>query len=92
MKTPDEKLTLKLKRSSIARAKVAAKQRGTSVSRMVEEYFDHIAPPAPSAHEGSSLTPIVDGLVKMAQGRSLPAGFDWKKDKEERLLKRYGLK
>ena len=51
MKTPDEKLTLKLKRDSIQRAKAWAKQRGTSVSRMVEDYFDHVAPPSPVAAE-----------------------------------------
>jgi len=87
MKNIDEKLTLKLKRESIGRAKAAAKQRGTSLSRMVEEYFDLIAPPAPSAKDGSS-HPIVDSLAGII--KNLPADFDWKKDKQERLLKKYG--
>ena len=86
MKTPDEKLTLKLKRSSIARAKAEAKKRGTSVSRMVEEYFDHIAPPAPSAKEGSS-TPITDSLSGIVK---LPADFDFKKERVKYLMKKYG--
>jgi hypothetical protein len=86
MKTPDEKLTLKLKRSSIARAKAEAKKRGTSVSRMVEEYFDHISPPAPSAKEGSD-TPIIDSLILGV--KSVP-DFDWKEERTKYLLKKYG--
>ena len=44
MKSADEKLTLKLKRTAILRAKAFAKENGTSVSRMVEEYFEFLNP------------------------------------------------
>ena len=89
MKSPDEKLTLKLRRSSIERAKVVAKKRGTSVSRLVEEYFNLIAPPPPVAKEGSE-HPIVDSLAGSV--KHLPADYDWKQDRVERLMKKYGYK
>ena len=87
MKSPDDKLTLKLRRASIKRAKAMAKERGTSLSRLVEEYFDQIAPPSPLVSDESH-HPIVDSLAGILKG--LPADFDWKKDRNERLLKRYG--
>jgi hypothetical protein len=86
MKSRDEKLTLKLDGGVIARAKALAKKRGTSVSRMVEEYFSEISPAAPSAREGSS-HPIVDSLAGIVK---VPANFDWKKERTKYLLKKYG--
>jgi hypothetical protein len=88
MKTPDEKLTLKLKRSSIARAKTVAKQRGTSVSRMVEGYFDAMSVEVPSAAEGeiSSRLRSLMGILKV------PEDFDWKEERAKDLMKKYGLK
>jgi hypothetical protein len=88
MKTPDEKLTLKLKRSSIARAKAAAKRRGSSVSRMVEEYFDGMDFQVPIAREGSA-TPIVDYFVALAKERGAVQG-DWRKARMDRLKKKLG--
>lgn len=39
----DVKLTLKLDRTAIEAAKLYAEQRGTSLSRVVEGYFRHLA-------------------------------------------------
>ena len=88
MKTPDNKLTLKLKRDTIARAKVAAKKRGTSVSRMVEEYFDLTAPPPPMSVVPSK-NPIVDSLVAMAR-MPYPRDKKFRAERAEKIWKREG--
>jgi hypothetical protein len=87
MKTNDEKLTLKLKRNAIAKAKKYAKARGTSLSRLVEGYFFKIAEPSPELLE-EDLSPIVkelSGVIKPISDKQV------KEDYEQYLKRKYGL-
>jgi hypothetical protein len=88
MKMPDEKLTLKLKRSAIARGKAVAKRRGTSVSRMVEDYFESIGGEAPSAADGA-YSPRLKSLMGLLK---VPDDFDWKEERAKGLMQKYGVK
>jgi len=86
MKNQDEKLTLKLKRSAIAKAKKIAKVKGTSLSRMVEGYFLNIAEPRVEFEE-EELSPrlkALSGILK--EFRHL----DPKKEYERHLERKYG--
>lgn len=61
-----KKLTLTIDPAVIEQAKTYARKRNTSVSRIVEEYLDHIS----SGGKGSDLSveqesPITDSLVGM---------------------------
>ncbi len=85
MKMPDDKLTLKLKRDSIKRAKAFAKKQGTSLSRMVEDYFDQISPSVPVAAD-DDISPEIKALIGVI---SLPKDHDWKKDYQEHVIKKY---
>lgn len=61
------KLTLSVDERVIARAKLYAKQRGISISEMVEAYLSAVsgsAPPAPD--EGTPILQSVRGILKHA--------------------------
>ena len=51
----DSKLTLKLDSVAIERARRYARRRGTSLSRMVEQYFNSFSPGAGSDTQDESL-------------------------------------
>lgn len=55
----DAKLTLRLKKRSIEKAKEFAHLHKTSISRMVESYFDGLAPSKSAEIE---ITPLVESL------------------------------
>lgn len=56
----DTKLTIKLNEHIIEKAKQYAKQRGTSLSKLVEHYFDVIATESMVEEE---ITPLVKSLT-----------------------------
>jgi Family of unknown function (DUF6364) len=61
------KLTLSVDDHVVSRAKIYAKQRGVSISKMVETYLDAIAgTPSPNAFDAPILS-SVRGSLKKAQ-------------------------
>lgn len=64
-----KKLTLSVDARVVARAKSFAQKRGTSVSRMVEQYLDAVS--APSAALESDLPPVTKRLLGALRGARL---------------------
>lgn len=68
------KLTLKLDSNVIARAKNYAEKHNTSLSKMIESYFESLTR---EDHSGIEITPLVRSLSGVI---TLPADYDYKKD------------
>lgn len=79
----DTKLTLKVDKEIIERAKKYAQERNTSLSQMVEDYFDIIVKPSETDIE---LTPLVKKLSGVAK---VPKNYDSKKEYSKYLVKKY---
>lgn len=88
----DAKLTLKLDKEIIELAKIYVKERGTSLSKFIEEMlrqrvkakeYDIYAELSPEVRE-IAMHFKDEGKVK------LPEDFDFKKSKADYLLKKYG--
>ena len=80
----DKKLTLSLNQSVIKKAKAYAKEHNTSLSKMIEAYFDSLT--SENVEESLETTPLVESLCGVID---LPDGFDYKKAKAEYLLEKY---
>lgn len=80
----DAKLTLKLDKEVIERAKRFAKAYNTSVSKMVERYLDQVT--QQEAKVETELTPLVRSLYGIAD---LPEGYNPEEDYLEHLLKKH---
>jgi hypothetical protein len=79
----DRKLTLKLNDASIERAKHYARKRKTSLSRMVESFFDELSEQeTPSI----SLTPLVKELSGIVH---LESCIDFENERAEYLLRKH---
>ena len=63
------KLTLSVEDAVVRRAKRYAARRGTSVSRIVEQYLDLVSRPAPSEEE--DVTPLLKQLRAEMKGVSV---------------------
>ena len=79
----DAKLTIKLDDDVITRAKRYAKNRKTSISKMVESYLDSVTKPD---SKKIKITPLVKSLSGVI---NLPADYDYKKDYTDYLTKKY---
>ena len=79
----DTKLTIKLNENVISRAKNYAKQRKTSLSKMIENYLDVVSKPE---SEEIMITPLVKSLSGVIR---LPDNYDYKKDYAEFLTQKY---
>ncbi|MCO6479648.1 MAG: hypothetical protein J5I94_23635 [Phaeodactylibacter sp.] len=79
----DAKLTLKLDKEVIERAKQFARKYNTSLSRMVEQYFDQITQ---QEEELPELTPLVKSLYGIAP---MPPDSDPEKAYFEHLLEKH---
>jgi hypothetical protein len=78
------KLTLKLNKSSILRAKNYAYKNSKSLSKIVEDYFDNLTVNKKINIKNKS------GLVKKLKGIvKLPPNYDRKKDYSNYLTKKY---
>jgi len=77
------KLTLRLEDSLIKRAKKRAKQKGTSVSQMVANYFALIETEQPSTDR--KLPPITSSLTGILKNKEVQEE-DYKKHLEEKYL------
>jgi hypothetical protein len=79
----DTKLTIKLDDDVITRAKRYAKNRKTSLSKMIESYLDTVTKPDSKKIKITPLVKSLSGLIK------LPVDYDYKKDYTDYLTKNY---
>lgn len=82
--TMKNKLTLRLDDSLIKRAKKRAKQKGTSVSQMVADYFSLIE--TEDSSPAKKLPPVTASLAGIAKNTDVREN-DYKKYLEEKYLK-----
>jgi pyridoxine 5'-phosphate synthase PdxJ len=75
------KLTLSIDEEKIKRIKRYAKAKGISVSKFFEQQIDTVTTPKTKKNLNIE-------LLKGVFGKE-PANFDWKKEKTERLIKKY---
>lgn len=78
----DAKLTLKLDSSVIEQAKHYAKEKNTSLSKLIESYLGLLIEPK----NGEEITPLVKSLSGIID---LPKNFNYKKDYKKHLLNKY---
>jgi hypothetical protein len=79
----DTKLTLKLRAEVISRAKLYAKKRKISLSRIIESYLDSIS----GEEEGDlTTTPLIERLSGVVD---LPESYDYKKERAEDLERKH---
>ena len=79
----DTKLTLKLDKSVIQKAKEYASKHKTSLSRMIENYLDSITS---DNQKKSKITPLVKSLSGIIE---LENDFDYKKEYSDHLANKY---
>ncbi len=81
----ETKLTLKLNKAVVERAKVHAKKKKTSVSKLVENYLNRLT------HKEKKEEIRISPLVKSVSGvlKDLPADYDFKRDYTEYLMRKY---
>jgi len=79
----DTKLTIKLSKSVIDRAKYYARNHRISLSRMIESYLDSMTKKEPKEFE---ITPLVESLSGVV---TLPNDFDYKDDYLKFLNEKY---
>lgn len=81
----DKKLTLSLDQTIIEKAKTYAKMNKTSLSKMIEAYFDSLTNQESNENE-FQITPLVESLCGVIE---LPKDFDYKESKAKYLLEKY---
>ena len=79
----DTKLTLKLDDSIIEQAKNYAKQKDTSLSKLIESYLGKLLTPM----NEEAITPLVKSLSGAIE---LPKNLAQKKDYKKHILNKYG--
>jgi len=79
----DTKLTIKLDDDVITRAKQYAKNRKTSLSKMIESYLDTVTKPDSRKIKITPLVKSLSGVIK------LPVDYDYKEDYADYLTKKY---
>ena len=81
----ETKLTLRLNKNVIERAKNYARSHKTSLSKMIESYLDSITKQK-EKEKKLSITPLIESLSGVID---LPADFDYKKEYRDHLEKKY---
>lgn len=81
----DTKLTLKLDKGIIERAKMYATDQKVSLSSLVENYLNSLTTNLPSQKE-FTISPFVKSLTN---GPTVPADYDYKKDYQDYLEEKY---
>jgi hypothetical protein len=80
----DKKLTLKLNKDTIEKAKKYAKKRHQSLSKLVGNYFDYLSNSEEKEHlKFSALTKELSGII------SLKKDFDLKKEYLKHIVDKY---
>ena len=80
----DKKLTLSLNQKIIEKAKKFAKSNNTSLSKMIEAYFNALT--SPENEDELKTTPLVKSLSGLID---LPEDFDYKVSRSKHLLKKH---
>jgi hypothetical protein len=78
----DTKLTLKIDNSIIEQAKNYAKDKNTSLSKLIESYLSKLVTP----NDTNEITPLVKSLSGVID---LPKNFDAKKEYKKHLVNKY---
>ena len=78
-----KKLTVSLDQTIIEKAKLYAKSNNTSLSKLIESYFNSLTQPI---SKNSKITPLVESLSGVIE---LPADYDEKKEYADYILKKY---
>lgn len=81
----DKKLTLSLDKQIIEKAKTYARKNGTSLSKMIEAYFQSLVTTAEKKEE-IKITPLVESLCGVG---TLPDDFEYKKERSRYLEKKH---
>ncbi len=81
----DKKLTVSLSKDVIERAKEYARDHKTSLSKMIEAYFDSLTRENAETDE-IEISPLVKSLSGVVD---LPADYDYKKARTEHLKRKY---
>ncbi len=80
----DTKLTLKLDQEVIEKAKVYARNKKISLSRLIEAYLQALT--SEDSRSEFDISPFVDSI---STGRSLPNDLDYKSEYANFLMERY---
>ena len=80
------KLTVKLDRFVIERAKTYARKRNTSLSKLIETYLNFLTNPKGDDDEVTPLVKSLSGII------NLPKNFDYKKSYKGHLSNKYSKK
>ena len=81
----DKKLTLSLNQQIIEKAKDYAKRNGTSLSKMIESYFQTLTNKLDDDEE-IKISPLVESLCGVGE---LPSNFEYKKSRLKYLKEKY---
>jgi len=81
----ETKLTLRLNENVIERAKIYAKSRKISLSKMIESYLDSLTRENKSDNK-IKITPLVESLSGVID---LPADYDYKNEYADYLKEKY---
>ncbi|GHT17607.1 hypothetical protein AGMMS4956_21100 [Bacteroidia bacterium] len=81
------KLTLVLENYIVQSAKEYARAQGTSISKLVENYFYALT--KKRGAQKSSIREITPFVAKLKAGITLPADFDYREDIAEYLEEKY---
>ncbi|PKP45341.1 MAG: hypothetical protein CVT94_18395 [Bacteroidetes bacterium HGW-Bacteroidetes-11] len=79
----ETKLTLRLKKSVIEKAKVYAQNNRISLSKMIESYLESLTA---SSKKDAEITPLVESLSGVID---LDSNFDYKSEYSDYLSKKY---
>ncbi|GEP52779.1 hypothetical protein FNO01nite_34510 [Flavobacterium noncentrifugens] len=80
----DTKLTLKLDQEIIEKAKLYASEKKLSLSRLIENYLNSLTSDKPKNE--LQISPFVKSL---SSGITIPANYDYKKDRVDYLEQKY---
>jgi len=80
----DTKLTLKLDQEIIEKAKHYASEKKLSLSRIIENYLNSLT--SDKTNNDIQISPFVKSL---SSGISIPADYDYKKDRADYLDQKY---
>lgn len=79
------KLTLSLEQSIIEQAKIYAKDKGRSLSELIENYLKVVL------EENQQKVQLSPSIKKLKGAIKLPEGFDYKKELTESLSDKYNI-
>lgn len=83
------KLTLSIEKSVIEKAKEFAKRNHTSLSQMIEDYFNSVVKKSSQDSSNNNDDGIAPEIRKFIGILNLPPDFDFEKDRTEYLEKKY---